>query len=372
MTDQSRILTGLTARLRGKSSILVAAFLVVAVTIWMASGTMGTRDRTGPNGATPASNEDGHEQAELFSVLVQTSEAQSRPERIVINGRTEPFRTVEIRAEIEGRLVDLQTYRGERVSKGDIVAKIALYDRRAKLAQARALLRQREIEYAASESLVDQGFRSETQHAGATAQLDAARAVVEQRRADIERTNVRAPFDGIIHGGHRELGDYVKAGDVIGTILDLDPILVVGHATEMEVSGLTLGGPGAAQLVDETILVGTVTYVASQADQATRTYRYEIEVPNPDNEIRAGLTARTIVEAGEVTAHLIPASSLTLSDIGEIGVKLVDDDGIVLFHIIRIMEDGADGMWIDGLPQSVRLIVTGHEFVTVGQRVRPV
>lgn len=367
MAEHTSAQNRLRALVRNKPSIIVAAGLVVVVTLWMATGSMGGDDAADQQALlTPG---DESIAADLFAVQVATLEAQSRADRIVINGRTEPFRTVAIRAEIEGRLVELGTYRGETIAEGDTIARIALYDRQARLAEARALLRQREIEYSASASLVQQEFRSETQHAAAMAQLDAARAVVEQRLADIARTHIRSPFDGIVQSGHLELGNYVKAGDIVGTIMDMDPILVVGHATEMEVAALTLGGPGVARLVDQTTIVGTVTFIAVQADPATRTYRYEIEVPNPDYAIRAGLTAQILIEGDRTMAHLIPASSLTLSERGDIGVKTVDSDALVRFFAVRIMEDSADGMWVGGLPETVQVIVGGQEFVTEGEPV---
>jgi multidrug efflux system membrane fusion protein len=356
---------------------LIAAVLAIGAIVWIGSGTIGSGNGSAPQDAPAGSAEESTATSEtvsgdgekLFAVRVLRSEEIERANRIVINGRTEPFRTVEVRAETEGRLIELDTYRGKEVEEGDIIAKIALYDREAKLLEAQALLRQRQIEYSASASLAEQGFRSETQHAGARAQLDAARAVVEQQRSAIERTNIRAPFGGMIDAGHLEIGDYVKGGDRVTTLLDLDPILIVGNATETEVGSLTLDGLGGAQLPDGRIVSGTVTYVSSQSGNATRTYRFEIEVDNPNYEIRSGLTARILVEAGRGVAHQIPQSALTLSDDGAIGIKVVEDDDRVAFYEITILEETQDGLWVNGLPPITRVITSGQEFVIPGEKV---
>lgn len=356
---------------RRKPAVLVSAALAVGAIVWVGSGVIGSESAPPQsNGLETALGTAGtNTPTNLFAVRILNSEARQRTSKIIVNGRTEPFRTVEIRAETEGRILELNTYRGEEVVEGDIIAKIALYDREAKLAEATALLRQRQIEFNASASLVTEGFRSETQHAGAQAQLDAARAIVEQRRTDIERTNIRAPFSGMIHSGHMEIGDYVKSGNPVGTLLDLDPILIVGQATENEVASLSLNGTGGAELSNGQVLTGKVTYIAAQADSGTRTYRFELEVENPDYAIRAGLTARIFVDAGQNLAHLIPPSALTLSDVGEIGIKTVNADDRVEFFEIRILEETLDGMWIAGLPQTARIVVGGQEFVVVGEHV---
>ncbi len=367
MSEQSKTKFRLTEFLRRKPAVLVSVALAVGAILWVGSGFVGSADvPTSPDDQAPTTEQAS---ADLFAVRVINSQAAQRTSKIVVNGRTEPYRTVEIRAETEGRILELNTYRGEEVTEGDVIAKIALYDREAKLSEAQALLRQRQIEYSASASLVEEGFRSTTQHAGAQAQLDAARAIVEQRSTDIERTNIRAPYSGMIHSGHLEVGDYVKSGNPVGTLLDLDPILIVGNATEEEVSRLSLNGLGGAELSDGTIITGTVTYIAAQADTTTRTYRFEVEVANPNYAIRAGLTARILVDAGQSVAHLIPPSALSLSELGKIGVKTVNNDALVEFHEIRILEETIEGMWVDGLPETAQVIVGGQEFVVVGEQV---
>ncbi|MFQ5972601.1 MAG: efflux RND transporter periplasmic adaptor subunit, partial [Alphaproteobacteria bacterium] len=303
------------------------------------------------------------------SVRVVRVTAQPRQQRLLINGRTEASRRVELRAEAEGRIVEILVDRGDEVEKGQVLARISQDERPARLAQAQALLRQREIEYQAAASLKEKGYRSETSLAAARAELDAAIAVVEQIRIDLEQTSIRAPFDGMIDEGHVELGDYVQIADVAGTIVDLDPILVVGYATEREVGSLHLGKIGAATLIDGTSVEGIISYVSSVADGQTRTYRFELEVPNPDYRIRDGITSRIRIDASESMAVVLSPSVLTLDDNGTVGVKIVTEGDIVEFVPVRILEATSDGVWIEGLPSPARLITVGQDFVANGQRV---
>ncbi|BBK43151.1 hypothetical protein STVA_31710 [Allostella vacuolata] len=244
--------------------------------------------------------------------------------------------------------------------------------RPARLAEARALLTQREVEFRASRTLSDRGFRADNQHAVAQAQLDAARAMVTRMEVEIRRTKIRAPFPGVLESRTVELGDYVKEGDTVATLVDLDPVIVVGHLTEIERARVQMGQTGTARLATGQEATLRVRYLSANADSATRTFRIELEATNPDLAIIGGVTAEVMLTVGRVSAHRITPALLALDEQGQIGVKTVGEDDKVSFHPIRVLEDGPDGMWVSGLPERVRLISVGHEFVRAGQTVRPV
>ena len=352
----------------GKSPLIAAALALLAGG-WIASGQIGT----GANGAEQASAPSG-EKIEFSPIAVRVADmvALSRMETVSITGRTQASRSVELRAETEGQVAELLVARGDVVAKGAVIARLRLDDRSAKLSEAKAVLKQREIEYEGAQKLHEKGFRSTTEQAGSAARLDAARAVVEQMQIDIARTTFHAPFDGVIREGHIELGDFVRVGDVAATIVDLDPILAVGSVSERQIGGLRKGGTAQVSLVDGSIHAGTIHFIASVADPQTRTYRVELEIENPEYRIRDGITAEIRFPLGEARAHLVSPSVLTLNDDGVVGVRTVDENDIVRFMPVAILADETQGVWIGGLPDRVRLIVVGQEFVIEGERVTPV
>ena len=70
-----------------------------------------------------------------------------------------------------------------------------------------------------------------------------------------------------------------------------------------------------------------------------------------------------------VKAHRVSPSLFTLSDSGELGLRTVNSEDQVEFYPVAILEDSPNGAWVTGLPERVRLITVGHEFVAVGQTV---
>jgi len=92
-------------------------------------------------------------------------------------------------------------------------------------------------------------------------------------------------------------------------------------------------------------------------------------VDNADQSIRDGQTADIAIQTEGTPAHLLPASAMTLSDDGALGLRVVID-GIVRFAPVRMIRDTANGVWLAGLPEMVDVITVGQEFVTDGTPVR--
>ena len=352
-----------------RKSIITACILAIIGIGWVASGQFG-----GEDGADAVASDTASQTAARAPMQVRVADLKAvmRVERVDVTGRTEASRKVQVRAETHGQVRELLRQRGDIVDKGAPIARLRIDDRAAKLAEAKATQRQRQIEFDAAQALKEKGFRSETDAAAARARLDAAHAVVEQMEIDIARTTFRAPFTGMIDSGHIELGDYVQVGEIAATVVDLDPILVVGNVSERQVNYLHEGMSGIVRLIDGTERDGIIRFVAPVAEPATRTYRVELELPNRDGTIRDGITAEMEIPVSETDAHLVTRSTLTLNDEGIVGVKVVTPDNTVAFKPVEIIADEPTGVWLGGLPRKIRLITVGQEFVLDGERVTPI
>ena len=356
-----------------KGSIVIAAALAVGAAAWIASGQLDEEGRraVAEEGKRTIA-ETGPAQAPLVSVRIRETVARPRKREIVINGRTEESRRVTLRAQTAGPVTAVPAREGQAIKLGDVVARQDVENREALLKEAEALVRQRRIEHTAAARLAKKGFRANTQLAGARARLDAALARTEAARIDMDRTTLRAPFAGVLESRTVEVGAYAKSGDRIATIVDLDPILAIGYASERDVAGIRVGAQGSVRLVDGRTVSGAVRYVASIGESQTRSFRVELEISNPDLTIRAGLTCKLRLPLPATNAHLISPAVLTLADDGRVGVRIVDAGDVARFVPVEILADSEEGVWVSGLEHGDRLITVGHEFVKDGQKVRPV
>lgn len=351
-----------------RASAVIAVALALAVAGWMASGRFGGGERP-PE--TPEAGP-GPPPDPVPRVRVKRMTARPHEVAITVRGRSEASRRVDVRAETDGRIVEVGAGRGDAVERGRVLARLAVEGRRAKVAEYKARLRQRRIHFEAVEALAGKGLSTREALATAQADIDAAKAAVEQVEIEIARTRLRAPFDGVLLQGHAELGDYLKQGDRFGRIIDLDPILFVGSVTERSVAWLRPGLPAAARILSGEEVRGTLRYIAPAADPAARTYRIEVEAANPGYRIREGVTADIAVEVDTAMAHFVTPALLSLADDGAIGLKTVDARNRVRFRPVDVIQDTPHGVWLGGLPADIRVITVGQDFVSAGQEVAPV
>jgi multidrug efflux system membrane fusion protein len=350
--------------LKSNQSLFIALGISAALTLWLLSGTGATGSARDPSLEGPRVDRPA-----ITRVRVRIMEARPVTRDVVIYGKTEAARGVTLRAEIDGRVVAIGAKRGARVREGDTIVRLDVRDREARLQQARALVDQRDIQFDAAKRLKSKNFQSKSHVAEALANLEAARAAVTRVEVEIANSVLVAPFDGVLHTRPVEIGDFIAEGKEVARIIELDPILVTGDVTQRELDHLEVGARGGAKLITGEELEGVVRYVASEADEATRTYRVELEIDNADQSVVSGTTAEMRIPAETVLAHYISPALLSLNSQDQIGVKSVDDDGKVVFHPVDIVRTGIDGAWVTGLPERVRVITVGQGFVREGDKV---
>ena len=293
-----------------------------------------------------------------------------RPYDVVVRGRTQATRTVVIRSETAGTVAAAPVLQGSFVKQGQVLCRLAVDARQASVDQARAALNSAELAHQQNAELSKQGFRSPTQVLQAQANLDAANAAVRQSEIALAQVNIKAPFAGVFDHRDAEAGAYLAPGQPCGTMIEINPLLIVGDVPETQAASVKVGALATARLVSGQTLTGHIRYISHDADPQTRTYHLEVTVPNPRLDVRSGLSAELHIGAGSGPAHLVPVSTLVLDSAGRQGVRYVVGDGRVAFAPVTIVEETHDGVWVTGLTGDIQLITVGQSYVADGQKVR--
>ncbi|MCC5971444.1 MAG: efflux RND transporter periplasmic adaptor subunit [Pararhodobacter sp.] len=319
-------------------------------------------------GAAPAEvqPEDPTEDAPPLRVTVQRIDEREIESAVILRGRTSAARQVEVRSETSGLVVSPPIARGSSVQAGDMLCELAPGTRAASLTEAEARLAEAEINYNAASRLSEGGFAAQTRVASADAARQAAMAGVEAARAELDRLNIRAPFDGLLEADTAEQGTLLSPGGLCATLIRLDPIILVGFASEMQIDRLSLGVLAGARLSNGEEVMGRVSFLARSADPSTRTFRVEVTVPNNDQSIREGMSADIMISATATRGHLVPGSALTLDNEGRLGLRLVDDENRTFFAPVSVLRDSPQGFWVSGLPDPADVVVVGQEYATDG------
>lgn len=346
-------------------SWLISAGMVVAVSLWLISGQFGDSTEV----TTSSVITDAGRNVSKNAVRVRTQSAEKVMRTIIVNGKTAPARSVELAAETDGRVEYIGAARGASLQRGDVIARLDKRDREARLAQAEATVKQREVEYEGRARLKSASYVSEAQLQEAVALLQAAKAELTRARLDLDYMTIDAPFDGALLSRVVEVGDFVKRGDPIAIYVDNLTIIVSANLSEFDARFVNVGDNAQATLATGETVRGRIRYVAPVADEATRTFTVELEVDNADGALRVGGTAELRIPAEEVFAHRIAPSLLTLDDAGNVGVKIVNDAGLVEFVVADIVMSSNDSVWLAGLPQTATIITVGQGYVTNGSVV---
>ena len=352
-------------KLKRYKSWFLSAGIITAVTLWLLSGQIGETEDTGDTVDVAALA------AARNAVRVRTQSAEEVMRTIVVNGKTAPARIVNL-AETDGRVEYVGAERGASLKRGDLIVRLDERDRAARLAQAQATLKQREVEFDARSRLKSDSYVSEAQLQEAVALLETARAELTRAELDLSYMSVRAPFAGALQARMVEIGDFVKRGDPIATYVDNRSIIVSANLSEFDAKYVNVGDPAEARLATGETVRGRIRYVAPVADEATRTFTVELEVDNANGTLRAGGTAELRIPAETVLAHRVSPSLLTLDDAGNVGIKIINDRGEAEFVVADIALSSSDGVWLAGLPETATIITVGQGYVSNGATVEAV
>lgn len=340
----------------------IALALVVLLTVWIASGMLFADNKVNPNKV------DKHHVSPLVKVSVTQLTANEVNREITLYGRTEPDRVATLRAEVKGMVEEIFVREGQFVKQGQKLLQLENTDANNRLASAKAMLHQREIEVDGAKSLGKQGYQSQVNLAQAMASLEAAKADVRIFEFAVSKALIIAPFDGVVNQRFVEVGDLLKDGDEIATLVDLDPLVITANVTQTNVQGLQLGQVAAGRMVSGEMLEGKVRYISSVSEQGTNTFKVEVAVPNPGHKQLAGISTELALPLQKAWAMRITPSVMALDEQGNLGVKTVVNEH-VKFVPIDIVKSDSQGVWLSGLGQQADVITLGHGFVRDGDKV---
>jgi multidrug efflux system membrane fusion protein len=339
--------------------------MALSTVVWISSGIVG-----GEKKDKPLDQPEMRTEQLLPFVRVKESVAQIQNQSIVLFGYTKAIKQADIAAETPGRIVKIMVNKGDMVIKGQALYGLSMEDRSSQLSEAKANLEHQKISYNAAQRLSKKQFQSKVTFAKVKAELETAKAALSAIELSISKTTIRAPINGSVNELPLSVGDYVKPGEIVSVVVDLDPIKIVGEVSERDITRIQIGQKAVAHLANGQKVQGLIKYISRVGSSATRTFTVDVWINNPSGTIQEGLTAKLHLPVESGRAHFISPAVLTLNNEGAIGVKAVNEQSIVTFHRVKIIADTTEGVWLDGLPERLTLITVGQEYVLTGKKVR--
>ena len=387
----------------------VALIIVLVLAVWMASGILVTGGKGPGNGERPIvslvdggdgpltsavedsginerTEQEGHVDPELTiaerneeagggesavarSVRIEVVTAQNMPIEVPLRGRTKAKSAVEVVAQTGGIVQTVAVKKGDSVKAGDTLCTLDQGARKLAVDQAQAAVDQAQTAYNSNLELVKKGVAAPNTTLAVEAQLKGAQAQLQNAQLELGRTVIKTDVAGVISDPLINVGSMLGMGQTCATVVELDPMLFVASVPEARIQYARLGLKAAVTTITGDKAEGTVSYIAPTADDATRSFPVEIDLPNADLKLRDGITAEAVVNVGTAPVHVLKQSMLTLDDTGVLGIRTVESGSKVAFHPVTIIRDTRDGVWVTGLPFKINVITVGQEFVQPGQIV---
>jgi multidrug efflux system membrane fusion protein len=351
---------------------VAAVIVLIAFGLWMGTGHFSSVGSAESAPATPEKQQAEEAKAPLRTVGVVAPPRITHARAIRIAGLTEADKRATLATRSAGIIDQLPVQQGDHVKSGDLILKLAVEGKDAAVKTAEASLSQRQAEWEAAERLAKSGSMPKLQLDSARSALAAAKSQLEAAQAELDRIEVRAPFDGLVDRVNVEKGSSVAQGAEVATILSLDPVIARGEISERDLRFIKLGDDADVRLVNDATVKGKLRYISRDASAATRTFRVEIAIPNADAIVPAGMTAEITLRARPTETVVLPRSVVTLSAAGDLGIRAVDKDNKVVFYPIDLVDDTPKGLFLGGSPADARIIVAGQELVTEDEVVNPV
>ena len=298
---------------------------------------------------------------QLFNVQVKNSYATWHDRELNFAGQVRALHRAGISLKINATVKSIPGINGSAVKKGDPIIEFEPGVHLANLAKAEAVLSKQKILVASAKRLYKKKVRSKAQLDDAVANYNTALASYISAKEKADSVIIKAPYDGIIDLINAEIGEEIKSGTIVAGVGDTSTLKTMIYISEKEIEEVALGQGVDLVLRNGQILTGKVVSIGNRSSKKTRTFPVEIHSANVLN-VKDGLSVTAKLNLGQIKVHKIPASILTLNSTGRLGVRTVENN-TVRFMPVQIEEEVNGGILISGLPENVKIITVGQEYV---------
>jgi RND family efflux transporter MFP subunit len=362
--------------------------------------------------------------APIPTALVVPATRGNLASTLTVAGQFQPYQEVELHAKVSGYIRRINVDIGDHVHNGEVIATLEVPELNAQVAASQATIRhsQSEIERAQNEvSLAEANYAathaaytrlaavdkerpgliaeqelddSLAKNLDATAKINVAKSTLDAAKeqlgvshADSERVTalqgysvVTAPFDGVVTMRYADVGSLIQAGTSSNTqsmpvvkVAQNDLLRLRMPIPEQDVPYIQVGGEAQVKVqATGKTFTGKIVRFTRELDASTRTMLAEIDVPNTDQALSAGMFAETTIVLQQQNNVLLVPESAVVKDEGQPYVLTVDGSNMVGKAPVTLGIEGANRIAIvSGLTDSQSVIVSGQTNYQIGEQVQP-
>ena len=294
---------------------------------------------------------------------------------VILPGTVEPIRTVGVNAQVGGALLEVLVEEGDRVERGQVLARLDDRELRAQLRSAEASFEVAEAALERSTQLLERQIITRPEYEADRTAFEASRAQLDQLRTRVGFTDVRSPIGGVVTTRSVQGGDVVANQARLLEVAEVDTMVVRVAVSELDVVQVREGDAVDVELdaVPGQVLQARIRRVFPAADPITRLVPVEVALSPADaRRARPGFLARVSFQLDpKAGASLIPASAIVSRGGGE-GVYVVADSTVVLRTVTPGLTANGQIEIVSGLQVGERVVTLGSNLLRDGAKIRDV
>jgi len=292
-------------------------------------------------------------------------------DRINLPGVIEPWEKLTLLSKVHGTVIETLVQEGDKVTKGQVIARLDPADFRIAVDSARAIHTLAVADQRRFATLFEQDIIPRAEIEKINAQVKTSKAALENAELLLSRCTIKAPISGVIRRLDAVVGLLLNVSDPVAEILQIDRVKAVVGIPESDVAlvrkieNVTM----TVQALDDKEIIGRTHYLASSPENGARLYRLELAVDNRDHQILPGMFFRAqIVKKVYQDTVAVPIYSVIKRQDKQF--VYVEKNGVAQQMPVElgIIEDWRVQV-TSGLSPGSRVVVEGHRDIEQGHKL---
>lgn len=308
----------------------------------------------------PASGKSGKKSNKPVPVNVMLVKDTAFSNAIDITGTVDANEQVNLRSETAGNITGIYFQEGAHVSKGQLLVKVYNQDQFAALKSVQVQIKLAEQTEYRNRLLLEKEAVSKEEYDTSLSSLNVFQSQADLIRAQIAKTEVRAPFSGVIGLRNISPGGYLSPTSSIATLVNMDPAKITFSIPERYLSLIKTGSKINFTLESsQNNFTGTVYAIEPNLDLTSRSITIRAKTPNPKGFLRAGSFAKINLTLAQIPKTILIPTECVIPDIKTSKVFVVSNGVAESRDVKTDVRTASKIQIIDGLKAGDSLIVSG-------------
>jgi membrane fusion protein (multidrug efflux system) len=309
-----------------------------------------------------------------INVVTLTLTPAELAERISLPAVVEPWVDLQLLTEVSGKVMEILVQEGDRVAKGDVIARLDDRDYRNAFQSAKASWRAARASHERISKLHAQQLATRSQLDDITAQMENFKAAMDTAALNLERCTITAPMNGVINHCFIDVGQFLSSADPVVQLLQIDRVKINVGIPESDVEAVRrlTKFQVTIQALGDRRFEATKHHLSRTADARARLYNLDLTLKNPRHEILPDMFARVEIIKRQVSDGLAVPLYAVISRNNRHFVYVVQDDTVLERDVVLGIQEGWQVQLAQGVSPDEAVVVVGQRSVAANEKVNVV